>query len=390
MTGSREPKDDRPEARVGAVLADRYRLRQFVARGASGTVYLADQLPLMRPVAVKVLEASGSGEPPDRVAARFLREASTIARLEHPNAVRIYDYGTWDGRPYLVMEYVDGHSLRRLQQSGPMPAERAVAIAMQVCGALQEIHALGLVHGDLKPANILVTRYTGALDVAKVVDFGLTRGFYTGESDLSPEGQVMGTPLFMAPEQVRGEASDPRTDLYALGVVLYRSLTGESPFVAADTPALLRAHLHSPPRPFAEARPGLTLPPALEWTVRRCLEKDPNERFSSANEVLRALQVGQAALENPGWAGLVPTFRDGFVIVPPELKGWGGFESPAPGTTRRAGEAGRRAEPAASERGPSAASAPPPAPVGPSVPLWVAVVAAAVGALVGWAMRGAS
>src|SRR5690606_34219033 len=154
----------KPDRLLGAVLDGRYRLESRLARGAMGCVYVGRQSPLDRRVAVKVLDPKGSSEDPDVFAERFLREASTLARLQHPNTVRVYDFGRGRGQTYLVMEYVDGYSLSRLQAGGPVPAQRMLHVSTQICDALQEAHALGLIHRDLKPANVLLTRHAGALD----------------------------------------------------------------------------------------------------------------------------------------------------------------------------------------------------------------------------------
>ena len=307
------------DERVGLVINDRYRLRKVVARGAMGTVYLADQLPLERPVAVKVLEPPTDSNDNDTVRQRFLREANTLARLEHANTVRIYDFGYWGATPFLVMEYVDGFSLRRMQQNGAIPAVRVVEIALQICAALREAHSIGLIHRDLKPANILLTRHAGALDVVKVVDFGLAKGFYGSDQELTQNGQVLGTPMYMSPEQIRDEPCDPRSDIYSLGVVLYRSLTGETPFPKSSTAEVLMANLYDQPRPFKVVRPDLDLPPVLEWVVLRCMEKRPEDRFANIAELQKALRACRRALEDPALRGMQLSFDAGHTVIPEDV-----------------------------------------------------------------------
>jgi serine/threonine protein kinase len=307
------------DERVGMLINDRYRLRKVIARGAMGTVYLADQLPLERAVAVKVLEPPADAEDNDTVRQRFLREANTLARLEHANTVRIYDFGYWGSTPFLVMEYVDGFSLRRMQQNGAIPAVRVVEIALQICAALREAHSIGLIHRDLKPANILLTRHAGALDVVKVVDFGLAKGFYGSEQDLTQNGQVLGTPMYMSPEQIRDEPCDPRSDIYSLGVVLYRSLTGETPFPKASTAEVLMANLYDRPRAFKQVRPDIDLPPVLEWVVLRCMEKRPEDRFANIAELQKALRACRRALEDPAMRGIQLTFDAGHTVMPEDV-----------------------------------------------------------------------
>lgn len=318
MSRGREAPANRnhTDDRLGQLLNDRYRLRKVIARGAMGSVYLADQLPLDRPVAVKILDLPSEQDDPEKVRTRFLREASTLARMEHPNTVRIYDFGYWNGTPFLVMEFVDGFSLRRLQSNGPIPAVRVVDIASQICAALREAHGMGIIHRDLKPANILLTRHAGALDVVKIVDFGLAKGFYGQDQDLTQNGQVLGTPMYMSPEQIRDDECDPRSDIYSLGVVLYRSFTGETPFPKGSTAEVLMANLYDAPRPFEVVRPGLDLPPALEWVVGRCMEKKPEDRFANVAELQKALKACRRALEDPAMRHLQLSVNAGHTVLP--------------------------------------------------------------------------
>jgi serine/threonine protein kinase len=314
------PKDETPaDPLVGVLLADRYRITSVIARGAMGTVYLGEQHPLNRPVAVKVLHSVGEGDDPEVFLERFQREASTLARLQHPNTVRVYDFGTWGGLTYLVMEYVDGFSLRRLQAAGPIPPSRAINIALQICSALQEAHALGLIHRDLKPANVLITRHAGALDVVKVVDFGLAKGFFGSEHELTAAGQVLGTPMYMSPEQIRDEPCDPRSDIYSLGVLLYRSLTGKTPFAKGSTATMLMANLYDAPKTFHEVAPEVDVPPSLEFVVLRCLEKLPADRFANVLELRKALGACQIALDEPAYRWIELAVEDGHTVLPDEI-----------------------------------------------------------------------
>ncbi len=311
-----KPKGSREAALLGQVVDGRYELREVIARGAMGAVYLARQMPLDRPVALKVLDPVSVVGDFSVFEERFLREASTLARLQHPNTVRVFDYGSWEGRAFLVMEYVDGYSLRRLFAGGPMPPGRMIKIGMQLCGALYEAHSLGLIHRDLKPANVLLTRHPGALDVVKVVDFGLAKGFHSGDADLTQAGQVMGTPMFMAPEQIRDEACDPRVDIYALGVLFFRGLTGHTPVPKGKTMAVLMANLHDPPRSFAAVNPDLDLPPVLEWVIMRCLEKEPEARFANVMELRKGLKACMLALEDPNMRDLAIDIDEGMAVLP--------------------------------------------------------------------------
>ncbi|MCB9664493.1 MAG: serine/threonine protein kinase [Alphaproteobacteria bacterium] len=304
---------------LGQTLGGRYVLEERLARGAMGCVYVARQLPFDRKVAVKVLDPKSQSDEASVFQERFLREASVLARLQHPNTVRVFDYGHHHGHTYLVMEYVDGSSVRRLQAGGPVPALRMIHIATQMCDALQEAHALGLIHRDLKPANVLLTRHAGALDVVKVVDFGLAKEFF-GNADITQAGQVLGTPMYMAPEQIRDEPCDQRTDIYALGVVLYRGLTGVTPFEKGKAMAVLMAHLKKHVPRFAEVAPELELPPCVEWTVRTCLRKRSEDRFANVMELKRALRACALAIENPDAYDLeLALTPDGCVVLPDDV-----------------------------------------------------------------------
>lgn len=274
----------------GVVLDGRYVLQKLIARGAMGAVYEAEQILLNRRVAVKVMDPQHLHESLEKFAERFRREASVLARLQHPNIVRVYDYGRYGEAPFLVMEHIDGYSLQRLQAGGPIPPSRLVPIAMQMCDALEEAHALDLIHRDLKPANILLTRHAGVLDVVKVVDFGLAKDLVSMDPEVTDVGQVMGTPMYMAPEQIRDDACDGRTDIYALGILMYRSLTGVLPFKAGQTTAVLLANLQERPPAFAEVNPNLKVSAELERVVFQCLEKDPDRRFPSVRVLREALK----------------------------------------------------------------------------------------------------
>jgi serine/threonine-protein kinase len=268
--------------------------------------------------AVKLLDPVGPVDDYDTFEGRFLREASTLARLQHPNSVRVYDYGHWKNRTFLVMEYVDGYSLKRLLAGGPVPPSRMIDIAMQMCGALFEAHSLGLIHRDLKPGNVLLTRHAGALDVVKVVDFGLAKGYYPGDPELTANGQVLGTPLYMPPEQIRDEECDQRVDIYALGVLLYRGFTGSTPFPVGKTMDTLMANLHDTPRSFAEVAPDIDLPPVLEYVTMRCLEKAAEDRFANVMELRKALQACSKAVRSPAWRGISISLEGGLAVLPDE------------------------------------------------------------------------
>jgi serine/threonine-protein kinase len=265
-----------------------YRLRRLIGAGAMGEVYLAEHQLLKRPCALKLIRPDRVGDP--RALAQFEREVRLTATLSHPNTVEIYDYGrTADGMYYYVMEYLPGLSLEELvERHGPVPPGRAVYLLRQVCEALREAHAMGLIHRDLKPSNILAARRGGRDDVAKLLDFGLARPAAGPAADLSGEGRVVGTPLFMSPEQATGDRElDRRSDIYSLGAVAYHLLTGRPPFSGAGWMAVLVAHARDPVVPPSRIVPGI--PEDLERVVLRCLAKDAAERYEDAEALERAL-----------------------------------------------------------------------------------------------------
>ena len=221
---------------------------------------------------------------------RFEREVRLTARLSHPNTVEVYDYGrTEDGTYYYVMEYLKGLSLDELvDRLGPLQPGRVVYLLRQVCGALREAHAAGLIHRDIKPSNIFAARPGGLGDVAKLLDFGLVLpAAILGETTLTGEREILGTPLYMSPEQAKGHKLDARSDIYSLGAVAYYLLTGRPPFQANGRTAVLIAHARDPVEPPSRVRPGI--PEDLERVVLRCLAKPPDQRFPDALALEQAL-----------------------------------------------------------------------------------------------------
>lgn len=263
-----------------------YRLARRLGAGGMGEVWLAEHRLLKRPCAVKLIHPDRAGDP--NAARRFEREVRGTAMLTHPNTVEVYDFGrTEDGRLYYVMEYLSGRTLQQLvEEDGRLPAPRAVRFLRQVCGALAEAHAAGLVHRDVKPSNVLVCRQGGQSDIAKLLDFGLVslrRSAEPGPS-LTQEGDFFGTPGYAAPEQVEDvERADARSDLYAVGAVGYFLLTGRPPFARDTVMKTLLAQAHEPPPPPK----GVAV--ELAAIVLRCLAKDPAGRFAAASELDQAL-----------------------------------------------------------------------------------------------------
>jgi serine/threonine-protein kinase len=266
-----------------------YRLLRRIGTGGMGDVYLAEHQLLKRPCAVKLIRPACADD--RRAQERFEREVRLTATLLHPNTVEIYDYGrAEDGTYYYVMEYLRGLGLADLvERHGPLPPARAVYLLRQVCGALREAHEAGLIHRDIKPSNIFAARRGGVEDIAKLLDFGLVRPSATDPTaHLSGEGQILGTPLFMSPEQARGGRSlDERSDIYSLGAVAYYLLTGRPPFEGEGGIAVMIAHARDPVVPPSQLRPGI--PDDLELVVLRCLAKDPADRFPDAERLERSL-----------------------------------------------------------------------------------------------------
>ncbi len=261
---------------VGRVFSDRYEILESIARGGMAEVFLALDRALNRRVAVKALFPEYAREP--SFVERFRREAQSAANLNHPNIVAVYDWGQEDGTYFIVMEYVEGRSLRDiLYASGTIKPDAALRLGADIASALDGAHAKGVVHRDIKPGNVIVTR-NGEV---KVADFGIARA---GTSDaLTQAGSVMGTATYFSPEQAQGFDVDSRTDLYALGVVLYEMLTGTVPFTAESPVSVAYKHVREEATPVTERNPALS--PEIERVVARAMAKDPNHRYQSAAEL---------------------------------------------------------------------------------------------------------
>ena len=276
-----------------------YRLRDRLGAGGMGEVYLAEHVLLRRPCALKLIRPERAGDPAHLL--RFEREVQATAALSHPNTVQVFDYGhAEDGTFYYAMEYLPGLNLEELvKRHGPLPAERAIHLLRQACGALHEAHSAGLIHRDIKPSNIITCQRGGLHDVAKLLDFGLVRTPDLGATadTLTQEGAIAGTPAYMAPEQADGKRNlDARSDIYSLGAVAYYLLTGQPPFVRPTHLQTLIAHIHERPTPPYQLQADV--PADLQAVVLRCLEKEPAQRFADARSLDRALAGCQAA---GGW-----------------------------------------------------------------------------------------
>jgi serine/threonine-protein kinase len=282
---------------IGRTLGNRYAVERVVGTGAMGTVYCARQLDLGSAVAVKVLHPRLMGEP--GLVERFEREAFATSRIDHPNALRVLDFGQDGDLLYLVTEYVDAEDLLAIMEAEwPLSDERIVRIVSQVLSALSAVHEVGIVHRDVKPENILVVAGQnddgGKADIVKVCDFGIAKVARPSlpksrrfAPRLTAEGLIVGTPDYMSPEQARGQAVDGRSDLYSVGVVLYHLLAGRTPF-DADTPVgIALQHVSEAPNPPSHHR---NVHPGLEAVCMRALRKQPQDRFQTAREMRKALR----------------------------------------------------------------------------------------------------
>ncbi|MBX3273412.1 MAG: protein kinase [Sandaracinaceae bacterium] len=276
---------------VGTLVADRFRVESKLAAGGMGVVYLAEQVPLGRRVALKILDTTQLDE--DRAknfGDRFFLEAAAVAKLQHPNTITVYDFGkASDALYYYAMEFVDGASLAQyVHDRGPLDAGGAIHVGLQICGSLREAHLAGLIHRDLKPGNVMLTSRLEDPLFVKVLDFGLVKVMGAEEveaSDLTQSGVLLGSPRYMAPEQVLRFDLDARCDIYALGGVLYHALTGYPPFRHGSQFEVLRAQVEEQPARLAEVYPFCRATPRLEAVVMRCLAKERRDRYQDMAEL---------------------------------------------------------------------------------------------------------
>jgi serine/threonine-protein kinase len=282
---------------TGRILGD-YRLLRRLGGGGMGQVYLAEQLSLKREVALKLIRSDLQDTETARK--RFQAEAEAVARLNHPNIVQIYQLGEADGFRFMVLEYVEGRNLRQyLERKGPPDLPICLSIIRQVALALQRAHEVGIVHRDIKPENILLTRKVEV----KVADFGLSR-FFAPEGPalhLTQSGVTVGTPLYMSPEQVQGQAVDHRSDIYSFGVTCYHLLAGEPPFQGKTAFDVALKHVQEEPPPLSAYRPDL--PPELCAMVHKMMAKRPEQRYQSVREILRDLNRIREQVSQTGGTG---------------------------------------------------------------------------------------
>jgi len=326
----------------------RYQLKELVGQGGMGEVWSAYHVALRRNVAVKILRPDSNTD--DMAIQRFEREARATAELNHPNTVRVYDYGvTEDGLWYYAMELLEGEDLGSVLKRGPVEPARAADLLLQASRALAEAHRRGIVHRDIKPANLFLCTLGGDADFVKVLDFGLAKLAEGGSSaHLTQTGMAVGTPSYVSPEVVLGHHADARSDVYALGAVLYALIAGRPPFAGDDMRSVLLAHLRDAPIPPSRVL-GRPIPAALESIIMRCLEKDPNLRYADAGQLAEALMHWRSApqVETPTPAAEAPSLQ---------------IEAPPPRRHRRLREpAGEHRHPSPRERSHIDAPAPAPA-----------------------------
>jgi len=289
---------------IGQVFSGQFEIREICGRGSMGTVYRAWQTTMEREVAVKVLRPDLLQD--SKVIKRFHREAKALARLSHPNIVVVHMVGnTGDGAPFLVMEYIKGEDLNAVcEAEGALPMVRGIHIARQIVSALSEAHGQNVVHRDLKPENIILCHKSQTPDYAKVLDFGIAKILHgNNESHLTQTGAIFGTPHYLSPEQAAGSDLDHRCDLYALGVILFRMLAGRLPFVGESGMGVLVQHIREQPPHPRELNPAL--PKSMDDLILKALQKDPADRFQSAEEMTGALEAVVKRLQT-GSISLLP------------------------------------------------------------------------------------
>jgi len=289
---------------VGQVVADRYHIIKKLGEGGMGAVYLGEHVKMGRKSAIKVMNP-GMAADPDAIS-RFNREASNASRISHPNVCQIYDFGeTPDGVIYLAMEFIEGAALTDLiEKEGALPPVRAARILKQAADALASAHDLGIVHRDLKPDNIMIVQAKDGSDIVKVVDFGIAKAVAGDEAGqkVTKTGLVVGTPEYMSPEQLSGDKLDGRSDIYSLGLVFYRMLTGVLPFQADSAQETMIKRLTDEPMALEAARPDIVFPPALQAVLDKALARLPSERYANATQFGKDAEAAVAGLEPAGAA----------------------------------------------------------------------------------------
>ena len=325
-----KPKNRLDQLLIGNTIAERYTVTGLLARGGMGRVYHARQLSLDRPVVLKVLPGARDAEDRPAHQRRFMREAATCARLEHPNTVTIHDYGEL-ALPehglnlfYIAMEHVSGRSLADvIAQEGPLSLERSLRIIWEIARALREAHRKGVIHRDLKPSNVMLHNTLEGEGI-KVLDFGIAKLMEEPESDepITLDNRIVGSPRYMAPEQILDGAVSPRSDIYSLGIMLYEMLSGSVPFSKGGATQTMMAHVHQPVPPLRDR--GLDLSAEAEALVMRCLAKNPADRFVDIEALfaeIRRLDWGaESTAENTIWSLRLSPLEPATVLPAPRSR----------------------------------------------------------------------
>src|SRR5262245_108078 len=302
-----------PPSLVGQIIDGRYRITRKLGEGGMGEVYAADHVHIEKRFAIKLLRQEIVSNP--EAVQRFRQEARSSSSIGHRNIIAIEDFGTLnDGRIYMCMELLNGAALNDLITT-PQPVERLLNILIQTGHGLAAAHAKNIVHRDMKPENIFVTVGPGNEDIPKLLDFGIAKvAGNDGNNNLTKTGTIFGTPFYMAPEQALGNTVDARTDIYAMGVIMYEVFAGSLPFQGESFMGILTQHITTQPEPVATraGKSGRTLPPGLAEIITRCMSKDPNQRFQSMDELVNALVAIYRSIAGAGMS----TYMEAFQGVP--------------------------------------------------------------------------
>src|SRR5262245_39757953 len=298
---------------VGQILDGRYRITRKLGEGGMGEVYAAEHVHIEKKLAIKLLRPEIVSNP--EAVTRFRQEARSSSSIGHKNIIAIEDFGQLpDGRIYLCMELLNGAPLNDLIQQ-PMPADRLLNILIQTGHGLAAAHAKGIVHRDMKPENIFVTIAASGEDIPKLLDFGIAKvAGNDGQNNLTRTGTIFGTPFYMAPEQALGQAVDARADVYAMGVIMYEVFAGSVPFQGESFMGILTQHITTEPEPVASraARAGRSLPPGLAEVIGHCLQKEPDRRFRTMDDLVQALVQVYRAIAGAGMS----TYMEAYVPAP--------------------------------------------------------------------------
>jgi eukaryotic-like serine/threonine-protein kinase len=290
---------------VGTTLAGNYEILEFLGQGGMGVVYKARHALMDRIVAIKMLQAALISD--SMSVKRFQQESKAASRISHPNVISVYDFGiSPTGQPYIVMDFLAGTSLSSIiKTDGQVSVERTIKILAPACDGLHHAHRQGVIHRDLKPSNIVLIEFNGEKDFVKVVDFGVAKITGSTESQrLTQFGEVCGSPVYMSPEQCRGEDLDRRSDIYSMGCVIYETLTGQLPILGKSMVETMSRHVTEMPRSFSEARPDLYIPERLEQVVFKALAKSREDRHQSMEELAQDLDH---AIPRPGRSQVLRT-----------------------------------------------------------------------------------